>query len=206
MEVNVIKLIVENELYHKYPGQYEQQDCYVTLDCSSGDLSASYNSIIGSGVPMDVYHGKSVRWRIPSLTTEAANALLEEISDLAQDVLDGYEEVWDGNNNAGSLDDDAQEAVESIKEVCGATFDDESNVIQHWEAGDWYVNGKKDAARELGITKDTTDEELDLLAEKEEESASDENHFVTGISEYLYSVRDMLVEEANEEEQCEESA
>jgi len=181
-------------LFCHYKGQFSPQDCFVELDCEERTLSASYNGEIGNSIPFRVYHRRCIRWTIPCLTADAANALLEELADEAAIVCDGYESVWDGHNHIGKLDDDARAASETIQATCeGGSWSDHEIISPPWHAGDWYepVN----VEQELGITVETTNEQLAELAEREESAANAEGHEVEGIFEHLTSVRDRLAEE-----------
>ena len=99
------------ELYHKYPGQSERQDCYLELDLEAETLMCDWNCDIGNAVPMAVWHGMVRRYTIPCLTSAAANALMDEILPIAERIFAGYERVWDGSNNVGRLDEDAADAA-----------------------------------------------------------------------------------------------
>ena len=186
------------DLYLRYRGQYQQQPCYVQLDCEAETLSAEVDGSIGPGTPFRVWHGRTIRWAIPALTTEAAEALLEEILPLAQRVVEGYECRWDGSNHVGKLDEDAQEADEAIRNLCDRNWS-ESEVLSVWEASDWYGQCGSGAylAGELGLTAETTDAELSALATKEEDAA--EPARIEGVERFLSDLREELRAEAEEE-------
>lgn len=80
MNVSIQKINSADELHCHYDQQTSAQPCYVSLDCGTGELTASYNVEIGSAIPFSVYHGHVRRYGIPCLTPEAANDLLETIA------------------------------------------------------------------------------------------------------------------------------
>lgn len=176
-------------LHHRYRGQTSAQPAHVELDCDTGELSASHNTEIGSGVPVKVWHSRTLRWRIPALTAEAANALLEEIAPLCERIVAGYEKVWDGNNHVGQFDDDAIAARDEVYALCDRNWS-EGEVIEVWDAADWYgAVGRVEAqANSLGITATTTDEELAAIEEREENEAAP--RLLEGLSRHLKMLRD----------------
>jgi len=190
-----IKPVAEDRaLFCHYKGQPSPQPCYIELDCEERALSASYDGEIGNAIPFRVYHGRCIRWTIPCLTATAANALLEELAEEAARICDGYDQVWDGHNHVGKLDDDARAASDTIQATCeGGSWSDHEIISPPWHAGDWYepVN----VAVELKISAQTTDEELAEIVEREERAASDDGHEVEGIFEHLKEVRDNLTEQ-----------
>jgi len=180
-------------LYCRYQGQTAPQPCYVELDCESGTLTAAYNGEIGNAVPMPVWHNRCLRWPIPALREGAAIELLKEILPLAERVVAGYESVWDGNNHVGEYTDDAQDAQGEIGLACDATCDDTDTHLQVWEAGDWLsgIGTRAQQAEHLGITATSTDEQLALKLEKEQEKAEDDGiDEVEGLESYLSELRD----------------
>lgn len=189
---------VEGDALHlQYRGQNGTQPVYVTLDCESGDLSAAASGIIGNGTPMRVWNSLARQWRIPALTETAANALLAEIAPLAERVVAGFERVWDGSDHVGEYDDDATAAIERIGSLCDRDWSDQT--IEVWDAADWYGGvGCRDAQRSsLGITAETTDEELTTIEEREANEASP--RIIEGLDRYLARLRDEAIESTNDD-------
>lgn len=180
-------------LHHRYRGQTSAQPAHVELDCDTGKLSASHNTEIGSGVPVKVWHSRTLRWRIPALTAEAANALLEEIAPLCERIVAGYEKVWDGNNHVGQFDDDAIAARDEVYALCDRNWS-EGEVIEVWDAADWYgAVGRVEAqANSLGITATTTDEELAVIEEREENEAAP--RLLEGLARHLKTLRQHAID------------
>lgn len=182
-------------LHHRYRGQTSAQPCHVELDCDSGELSASHNAEIGSGVPVKVWHSRTLRWRIPALTAEAANALLEEIAPLCERIVAGYEKVWDGSNHVGQFDDDATEARDAVHALCDRNWG-EGEVIEAWDARDWYgaAGGFESQVSALGITATTTDEELAAIEEREENEAAP--RLLQGLGTHIKMLRQHAIDAA----------
>ena len=175
-----------NDLFCQYSGQFQQQDCFVELDCGSGILRAAYNCEIGNAVPFSVWHGHDRRYCIPCLTADAANSLLEELAPLAQRVVDGYTSEWDGSNHVARFTEDARLAEEEIEAAIEShhfRFDD-GDLVGCMEAGDW-LNLSAGI-----ITADTTDEEITKCTEEYESMAAAENIVLRGTMEHLEFLRD----------------
>lgn len=191
-----------NALHRQYAGQSAPQPCYVSLDCDSGTLSASYNAEIGNGVPFAVYHGREQRWSIPALTADAANSLLAEIAPFAERMVAGYERVWDGHNHVAVFSDDADEADDAIISLCDrATADaDEHSTVQAWEASEWF-GGLGNAAAQceaLKITAETTDHELRTIASAAETEASDHGvDVLNGVLRHMEWLREKAIDAAD---------
>ncbi len=185
-------------LYLKYRGESQPQSAYVTLDCESGELSAAASGIIGSGAPTNVWNNTARRWRIPALTESAANALLDEIAPLAERVVAGFERVWDGSNHVGEYDDDATAAIDEIASLCDRDWSDQT--IEVWDAADWYggVGGMDTQRRSLGITAETTDEEIATIEEREASDASP--RIIEGLGRYLARLRDEAIESVDDDD------
>lgn len=184
--------VTGNELHHHYTNQIDAQPCYVELDCRTGELSADWNGEIGNAVPSDVYHGHRTRWTIPTLKADAANALLEKISSIAQDICDGYTSHWDGNQYVAHLTDAAEDACDQIGQICDAMYDDSTDQIAAWDAGDWLagIGRRERQCRELKITADTTDEQLDIIETRLTAEALNEGAVLDRLGRYLLILRD----------------
>jgi hypothetical protein len=174
-------------LYHRYPREQQPQHCFVQLDCDEEDLSAGYDPEVGGGIPFAVFHGRTLRWSIPVLLANAANALLEQVAVFAERVVDGYECRWDGSNHVGVFDDDAKAAIEEIADLCREDFRRDL-IVSASSAEDWL---RRTSDAELDITPATTDEQLDVIADTiEHEVSSQDIDILEGLSEYLRKRRD----------------
>jgi len=136
------------------------------------------------------------------MTAAGMNRLMDEIAPLADRVLAGSEIEWDGNNHVGKLDEDAQDASDEIERICDELEPAPSETVTEWDACEFY-DAVKD---ELGVTADSTDAELEALAEElEEEDSIDDGTggpmVLNGTLEFLQSIRDDLREEAEDDEE-----
>lgn len=185
------------DLFLKYSGQYQQQPCYVQLDCEAETLCAEVDGSIGPGTPFRVWHGRVIRWSIPALTESAAEGLLLALIPLADRICAGYSCEWDGSNNVGRYSEDARDAAEAIRDLCDRDW--EGQTIEAWDAHDWYgqVGSGACLARQIGITAETTEEELAALVEREEDQASPAR--IEGVERFLRDLREELRAEAEEE-------
>lgn len=176
-------------LHKQYPRQHGAQPVHMILDCrGEGRLGAEPDTEIGSGVPAPVYYGHVLRWRIPALKGDAANALLATIAPLAERVIYGYTKRWDGNNHVGQFTEDARAAEEQIRDLCDHAGS-AAEQIQVFTAGDYFgaLGSLLVQARELGITANTTDEQLAAIGEAE--LARPDVDVIDGLAEHLGTIR-----------------
>lgn len=106
-------------LYKLYPGQNQPQRAFVSLD-EEGTVRAGINYEIGGAVPMDVWHGRTLRWSVsPYANGDSLADLLESdrVKELFERVYAGHEVVWNGNNMVGRLDEDAEDASEELERI-----------------------------------------------------------------------------------------
>ena len=205
-KITVLKVKNDTDLYCQYGGQNNEQGCYVELDCAQATLSADYNPEIGNAVPFSVWHGHDQRWEIPCLRAGAANELLEDIRPLAERVVEGYESVWNGNNWVAEFDDDAQEAIKAIGELCDDNRRYEDAIVQAYDVDEWIQVWRTDengATCQFGdhveteiegygtITAKTTDDELEAMWNKIEADADLEGGIILlNPDEFLEEERD----------------
>jgi len=206
MSIRIIKLEAPNALHCHYDGQTSSQGCYIELDCEAGTLTASFNGEIGNAIPFSVYHGHDQWFSIPMLTGDAANELMSEIAPLAERVVDGYDCDWDGRNNVATFTDDAQAAIDEIREICDTIEVDELNGVQEYDASEWlnaimhrcdldgesckYGQTVTVKIEDVGtITAKTTDKEL-IEMEGKIEAGMDANVVLIRLSELLSEERD----------------
>lgn len=206
--VRIIECTQDDELYAHYHGQTEPQSAYIELDTQEGSLHATYDSDIGGAIPFSVYHGLDRRYRIPVLTAEATNRVMQEIAPLADRIIAGTKAEWDGNNTVAVLNEDARAAEEELEAHLGLPTDsgdyrqelnqgfDESDLVAVWDI-DGATNGCEVA--DYDITADTTDNRLEEI-EKEilSDLAACNGSSVAvchGLDDYLRGLRDELADE-----------
>jgi len=199
-----MKIVKTNGLLCHYDGKNNPQPCYVELDCDDEVLRASYNADLENGVPMAVWDSRALRWTIPLMQDETADALLVEIAPHCETILAGYESQWNGNNYVGDYTDAADAAQEVIENICEAREEDGGD-IEAWDAGDWYSSAltTDQVCSELGITSTTTDGELETIAQdiedNETSSPSGNTLVLTGIEKFVEELRQDCIEHAVEE-------
>ncbi|MEV4440450.1 hypothetical protein AB0K09_15780 [Streptomyces sp. NPDC049577] len=205
MTVTTVQLsycVNTEELYRHYDQQAEPQPVFVELDLEDGVLYASYDPEVGNARPAEVGNGRTRRYCLTGKdysgervipTAEGANRLLERIAPLAQRVLDGASIEWNGHNRVGVLDEDAQDAEETIKALVEDADLGEDGAIELW---DMDSIGEAWTAEEAGITARTSDEELERIeARLLEEFRADQEQptaVIRGLGEHLRAVRDEL--------------
>lgn len=135
--IGTITIVVpeRNAMYCHYPRQSAAQDSYIELSPESRTLCASYDGEIGNAVPAGVYHGRDRRYGCVTLSDDAALELMREIAPLAERVCDGFEVVWNGNNNVGKLNDEARDAEDEI--IARLDNLDDDDALQVWGADEW---------------------------------------------------------------------
>jgi hypothetical protein len=208
--MTTIKIVEVDEsdptaLFCHYPHE-SIQPAHIALDLEDGELTADYNPTIGNGIPFTVFHGRTHWIDIPILTAAAANNLLREIEPIAQRILDGSRIKWDGDNNKGYLNEDATAALDALTERCqpdNPAFDP-SDIIQEYDAGDWYENDDtEEVIARLGLTAGTTDAQIDAMAAEETKDAAATSGMayiiLTGADEWLADRREELRDGEREE-------
>lgn len=199
--ITIRRVETDTELHRHYDGQYEQQPCSINLDLEDGELWCDYNANIGGGYSMSVFHRRTLSLSIPCLTGEAANDLMEEVAPIAQRVLDGASIEWDGNNNVGVLNESAQAAYDEFETVVRQWAEDPGTpTVSTVDADDWYSG--HDPSEELGLTADTTDDELEAMepiAEADIKQFAEGVVVVRGLDRFLSGLRDQKRQEVREE-------
>lgn len=122
-----------NKLYKKYPGEFEPQPAFVEIDLEKEEVRYDYNP--GSGVPLNVFHGRAIWLKVDArVNTEALDKLLEsqEWKELLQTVFEDSEIVWNGSNHVGRTGRRAEAALQRMEELLA-----ELPIIEVWEAEEW---------------------------------------------------------------------
>lgn len=167
------------------------------LDPSTGKLWLDSHYHL-DGTPAEVWHGLQHRYSLPETVdaeaiTEAINA--GAIDPLVSRIVEGFDNVWDGNNHVGRLSDDAEEADKALSAWCetnAPTLSGESAGL--WSAGDWFDGiGRDGVADEYGITAETTDAELEALASRMDDEAREHNVVLESAYNYIDAIRDDLI-------------
>lgn len=178
------------DLYRHYDGQTQPQDCYVYLDCGSQTLTAKYDPEIGGAVTERQWHGHVLRWRIPCLKATAANRLLNELAPMSVAICAGYESDWDGSNAVATYSAASEAAQGEIERICDnlMRYPSEGDCVRVVDAYD-YFGGIQATAEAMGITADTAEEDVMVMAVQEEDVAeSDGIDVLRGAEKYLLGV------------------
>ena len=173
-------------LYQQYPGQYQPQSAYVTLD-EDGNVAADWTGESGGGMPSSVWHHRTLRWAVnPSANGNDLAALLEgEALPLLERVHAGHTVEWDGSNNVGLLTADAQDASDELERLLDATNDPE-NQTQIWDADEWLFPYSRDLGQHW------TDQPIDDVVEAIESNARADGVVING------SIKDALLDRAEQ--------
>lgn len=193
LSINHLDPAEQDALYCHYSRQYGPQPAFIELDTQSGHMWAGYNPEIGNAVPMEVWHGLTRRYSLPViLSTDRANELMDEIAPLAQRVLDGTEEHWNGSNHVARMNEDAEDAEREIQALI--EFNGESGQLCYIDddlIDDWMAPVRTDI--ESAIIAGRTDAEI--MAEYQGTGADEDSPIIYGLDEYIESVRSELVVE-----------
>lgn len=185
MDVKIQKLTEPAELFRHYEGQTEQQPCHLALGLGEGVLWCDYNPNVGPpyGMPESEWLGQVRTVQIPCLTADMGNMLMAEVAPLAQKVLEGASIEWSGRQGGrvGLLDEAASDAWGQLCDLVAAFCQDPgARTVEGVDAGAWY--SQCDPTEELGITADTTDEELERLVAQVEEEIREQAESVGGLA------------------------
>lgn len=204
--MTTIKIIVpagKAPLYERYGGQIHPQPAYFELRPEERVAEFDWNANVGGGTSMDAWHGLVRRYRVPAtLSREGCENLAETLQPLLQRVVDGFEEVWNGSNHVGRLTQDASHAEYEIESVIDRLNQTDGDHVQVWDAAEWLAGqgSGEEAARDLGVTADSTDEEIAALAQRLEEEADLDGVVLYGdLAREIRDIRDAMKETTEEE-------
>ena len=158
-------------LWHQPRGAARASGAYVTLDPDARTVTADVWTNSASSMPMRAWRGLDLRWRLPHPvpTAAAANRLMRDALPLLRRVCDGWSGDLRDGHRVGVLTRDAQDATQEIAERLDSLLGGVDYAsVELGDAGDWYAGeGDAGTAARLGITPDTSDEDLEHLADAE---------------------------------------
>jgi hypothetical protein len=201
IKVEHVKSDKLHPLHCQYAGQTQPQESYLELDVISGKLSASYSAEIGNGAPFAVWHGIRRRYSISAqLTADEINSLMDYVTPIAQQIINGAKIEYDSQmNHIADLNDSAEKAEEEMEGECN-TNSELSRAELHnegvWDAEVYY---NMTTNEEMGLTSETTDEQLKQIIEDEQHVAESDGRTVNGLEDYLENELKTLRENALEE-------
>jgi hypothetical protein len=117
-----VKIILPNRrkkpVFFQYQGQCFPQGAHLEIDpskCTTGLIChADYTGIIGNGVPMDVWHNQLFWIRVaPEVSRRGLKALEtdQRFVTLVDQLVDSWEEIWNGNNYVGKFDRECYDSL-----------------------------------------------------------------------------------------------
>lgn len=207
--VEITHVTNKTELYCHYSNQTAQQDCYLSLCLTTGELCAGYDLEPGSTPHMTEsgFHRRTLSWKIPCLTMDAANQLLIEAEPIAQRLLDGADIEWNGNAFVGRLNDDASMAEEDMVRLIEEYGD--APTLATGDISFWFTETSEEELANAGLNIDSGEEELRVAANEIVTQALDEFNTVMDADDivaYFQSAQEVLRDEVREElEQVAES-
>jgi len=166
------------------------ENIYLVLDPEDRRVSViTLHAAARDGTPMDVFHKRKLRLRLPDDTDATKlQGWVEQRSTLIQIVFDGYSSEWDGSNMVGRYDDNAHIAHDRLQalvsdnhkhpsasltnpvysdplesgfdEVPRRTVDVPTHDIVMMNGQEWAVPGKGAIIDDYNIIADTSDERL----------------------------------------------
>ena len=158
-------------LYHHFDGQLFPQPAYLEIDLDAKSLRAGWSEEIGGAVPMRVWEGEVLRFRInPDLTCEEVNILIDDAAPLVQRVIEYAERRVLGAFSDNLLND--------IERMCSERFTEGGGVVS---ASDFFQS------KNVLPRPDMTDDEIQEFADNIE---WENDATVVGIVEYLKDQRD----------------
>lgn len=195
-------------LYKKYPGQDTSQPAFIAVFCESRAVRGDWTGEIGNAVPAEVWRKRVLRFPVPSaIRGDVIADFLESepFQNLVERILDGYETRWDGSNNVGNFSETAQKARDDLSELinlelwddekCSTPVDPEEYWYSSMDSDESRVEFKlKDYKGESVITKDTLNEELQVLAKELEDRIEPGWQYDGDVLTWLESLRDNLTE------------
>lgn len=196
--VFITEVTEPDELYRR-DGWAGLQTPQLALDLSDGELSCTTQS--GNAVPGSVWNRRVQWFQLPCLAAKAANRFMAAIAPLAQEVVNGASEHWNGTCSTWFLSEEAEKAALELTELCSPESNqwDPTDMVGAYGARDWFIDGDTDTVKYFGITASTTDVEIDAMEASElavaTQSSNDGYVILTGVAEYLRDLRDELIQE-----------
>lgn len=159
-------------LWHKYPDRCEPQPAYLKLD-AEGHLYAIWDAVVGRGILAEEYFGHRLLFEIPNdLTSSGIRALVRDTLPLLERIHAGHTIEWGGSNMVGVLSESADEAYSELVEFLKSKFEYDQHGYECadvWLAADGLL---MEDVKELGITAETTDQQLFEIADRVREGLS----------------------------------
>lgn len=197
--VKISPVAEATELYYHDRGRPTPQKVEMHLDIATGALSCAYVPR-GSeeSVPKSVYCHRGVIWTIPCLTMDAANRMMSEAAPLCQRIIAGTTIEWDGANNVGVHDEDAQAAIAEIAALI-ERYDEVEYTLSEYAADEYYDDGPDAARQAFGIDATSSDDDLARITGEAAAEALDNKVMIPNLQDYLTEIREELRDQEREE-------
>jgi hypothetical protein len=187
--ITIIEVMREFELYGIHPGTETQLPCVVELDLRSGKVCISTRDDTPNSIPMREWEGHMMSWKMPCLVADAANVLLQQVAGEAQCIRQAYLKHHEENDESTRFRPEGETlaAAVEIERICR---DAEGVQIIGVPASDVVA----EVISDLGITAETTNDEIDDIARwiEEEGRLNDPIYVYIGLHQHLRTYRDTL--------------
>jgi hypothetical protein len=145
-----------------------------------------------TGTPADEWHGRVLSQTFAGhpIESRVRDYLSRDGLNLLRRVAAGHTIRWNGSDHVGHLSDDAEAAWDELLADLEGLGEGDSGSYGYSDAGDWYGACSPE---ELGVSAETTDDQLEALAKKHDADALASEHLVVdGTNNYLESLRSDL--------------
>jgi ribosomal protein L37AE/L43A len=176
----------------------------ITYDLRDGTYEYREVADCENGTPAWLYHHLGLCFSLPERQYDAEEIVEEfraEFGEQLEALRAGFEVVWDGHNHVGNWPGDTDEEAVAPRE---AEYDLRREVeewepragIEIWDASDYYHGGltTDQIIRELKITADTTDWQLNKIEETAQAEARVDGRHLSKLSEFVKSLRAQMIE------------
>ncbi len=111
-----------SDYYYQGSRDMEPWDAFFELKLDGEQPELSVGRQYGGGRPADVAYGRTLRFEFPAdATLGDVRACMKEIASLCASLAETWDTEWNGNNEVGVYDEDAEDAVqEAVDEYFGS--------------------------------------------------------------------------------------
>ncbi len=176
-------------------------EVFLSVNCRHGTVRC-FSRPYGVGWSRLVEQRVSLVWRVPVLTTSAANELMTRNSERFQQIVDGFTDASSGS--AAFYDELATTAIAAVQVSCHASKWQEDSLVGWVTAADWVSTGGGLEAflQQAGVTAQSTDNQLMRIVKQEEDRANAYGLCAATVLVGMYSLleraREMKVDELAE--------
>ncbi|MCK9592834.1 MAG: hypothetical protein M0Q91_12595 [Methanoregula sp.] len=173
-----------------------QADIYLSIDWEEETVDVITKYRDGS-TAADVWHGLRTLIDLPgSVNARTLKSCIDDIMPHIEEISKGFESVWNGHNWVGQFSDEAEEKLRDLENDIErhpwTYFNELDGAAGVWDAGDWFQNPVEE------LTSETTDDELQAIAEHYESDAAVDHVVIRGgvdaIERHFRYIRDSMRE------------